>query len=55
MKKYNNLLAVILFSVMAISCAVHYTTPGADVKISNLADEDISKILQNKPGSVKWL
>ncbi|MFT3919364.1 hypothetical protein [Cloacibacterium sp.] len=49
MKKYNNFLTVILLSVIAISCAVNYTTPGGDIKISNLADEDISKILQNKP------
>lgn len=51
MKKYNNFLSLMFFSVIMISCAVNYTTPGGDVKISNLADEDISKILQNKPSA----
>jgi len=31
------------------SCATKYVTPGGDVKISALADEDISKVLSNKP------
>ena len=51
MKKYANLFLITLLSVIIISCAANYTTPGADVKISNLADEDISKILQNKPSA----
>ena len=51
MKKYANLFLITLLSIIIISCATNYTTPGADVKISNLADEDISKILQNKPSA----
>jgi len=31
------------------SCATKYVTPGGSVNISELADEDISKILSNKP------
>ena len=33
------------------SCATKYVTPGGDVKISALADEDISKVLSNKPSA----
>ena len=42
------LLAIIVF---ASSCSLKYVTPGSDVKISTLADEDISKLLSNKPTS----
>ena len=31
------------------SCATKYVTPGGNVQISALADEDISKVLSNKP------
>src|SRR4029078_7230642 len=37
--------------VFASSCSLKYVTPGSDVKISSLADEDISKLLSNKPTS----
>ncbi len=41
---------ILLFiSLFLMSCATEYVTPGGDVKISNLAEEDISKILSNKP------
>lgn len=46
---------IVLFSAMlmalATSCSLKYVTPGSDVKISTLADEDISKLLSNKPTS----
>lgn len=43
---------IILAFIMAIasSCS-NYVTPGSAVKISELADEDISKLLSNKPAS----
>src|SRR5689334_21271556 len=37
--------------VFASYCSLKYVTPGSDVKISSLADEDISKLLANKPAS----
>jgi hypothetical protein len=42
---------VAILMALATSCSVKYVTPGSDVKISNLADEDISKLLSNKPAS----
>ena len=33
------------------SCATKYVTPGGDVKISSLVEEDISKVLSNKPSA----
>src|SRR5688572_23368068 len=47
-RHFYSLAIVILF---ASSCAVKYVTPGSDVKISTLADEDISRLLSNKPSS----
>ncbi len=44
-----HLLLLILGLHMIQSCASKYTTPGASVNISELADEDVSKILSNKP------
>lgn len=44
----------LIFSFLVLllnSCATKYTTPGSDVKISALADEDVSKILTNKPSA----
>lgn len=38
-----------LLMVFLSSCATKYVTPGSSVNISELADEDISKILSNKP------
>src|SRR5690606_5160404 len=43
------ILSSILFLIS--SCATKYVTPGGDVKISALADEDISKVLSNKPSA----
>jgi hypothetical protein len=37
--------------VFLVSCSKKYVTPGASVKISELADEDISKLLSNKPAT----
>lgn len=51
MKNSTKILAVLLISILLSSCASKYVTPGSDVKISTLADEDISKILQNKPSA----
>ncbi len=48
MKPALIMLAIIL--AITTSCG-HYVTPGGDVKISQLADEDISKLLSNKPAS----
>jgi hypothetical protein len=42
-------LAIVIFFVS--SCSQKYLTPGSDVRISTLADEDISKLLSNKPAS----
>ena len=44
------LILVALVTIISISCG-HYVTPGSAVKISELADEDISKLLSNKPAS----
>lgn len=49
MQMRNLLFAVLVIS--AISCKTNYVTPGSPVKISELADADISKILSNKPAS----
>jgi hypothetical protein len=49
MKTSALILTGLLFFVL--SCSTKYVTPGAAVKISELADEDISKILSNKPAS----
>jgi hypothetical protein len=49
MQMRNLLLAVLIISTF--SCATKYVTPGSPVKISELADADISKILSNKPAS----
>ncbi|MBC7949628.1 MAG: hypothetical protein H7Y42_17205 [Chitinophagaceae bacterium] len=43
---------VLAMFVVATSCSLKYVTPGSSVKISELADEDISKLLSNKPTSV---
>ena len=45
------LLALSLIFTILSSCATKYVTPGGDVKISALADEDISKALSNKPSA----
>lgn len=42
---------LLLLIVSAASCSQKYITPGSTVKISELADADISKILSNKPAS----
>jgi len=47
--KLTTLLLVIVIA-FASSCT-NYVTPGSAVKISELADEDISKLLSNKPAS----
>ena len=47
--KLTTLLLVIVIAI-ASSCT-NYVTPGSAVKISELADEDISKLLSNKPAS----
>lgn len=44
-------LIFLAFILAFNSCSVKYVTPGSDVKISQLADEDISKLLANKPTS----
>lgn len=43
--------ALLLFVVLASSCSQKYVTPGTSVKISTLADEDVAKLLTNKPAS----
>jgi hypothetical protein len=48
MKRLVYALAIIVWTN---SCSLKYVTPGSDVKISTLADEDISKLLANKPTS----
>jgi len=47
--KPASLFLVIVMAVVS-SCG-RYVTPGGAVKISELADEDISKLLSNKPAS----
>lgn len=42
-------LTASLLLLLLSSCATKYITPGGDVQISALADEDISKVLSNKP------
>lgn len=42
---------LVLVSFFLASCAAKYTTPGGSVNISELADEDIAKILSNKPAA----
>jgi hypothetical protein len=42
---------LLLLIVSAASCSPKYVTPGSDVKISELADADISKLLANKPAA----
>jgi hypothetical protein len=49
MKLSTLLLCVVV--LIAASCSQKYVTPGGAVKISALADEDISKLLSNKPSS----
>ena len=44
-------LVLLLLIVSFFSCSQKYVTPGGNVKISELADADISKILSNKPAS----
>lgn len=44
-------LIIMAFMLAISSCSVKYITPGSDVKISQLADEDIAKLLSNKPAS----
>lgn len=51
MKTSTKFLAFLLIVILVSSCATQYVTPGSDVKISTLADEDISKVLQNKPSA----
>ena len=43
------ILALVFLFLIFSSCSTKYVTPGGDVKISALADEDISKVLSNKP------
>src|SRR4030095_9892278 len=45
--------ALIILAVITaiITSCTQYVTPGSAVKISDLADEDISKLLSNKPAS----
>lgn len=47
--KLLKLVVILIVLVFFQSCATKYTTPGSSVKISELADEDISKLLSNKP------
>lgn len=47
----NKILILGLLFIILSSCSAKYVTPGGDVKISSLADEDISKILSNKPSA----
>jgi hypothetical protein len=49
MKLTTLLLAIVM--AVASSCSPKYVTPGSSVKISELAEEDISKLLSNKPAS----
>lgn len=49
MKPTTLLLAIVM--AVASSCSLKYVTPGSSVKISELAEEDISKLLSNKPAS----
>jgi hypothetical protein len=49
MKLTTLLLAVIM--AIANSCSLKYVTPGSAVKISELADEDVAKLLSTKPAS----
>ena len=44
-------ISTLLFIILLSSCATKYTTPGSEVKISALADEDIAKVLTNKPSA----
>jgi hypothetical protein len=44
-------LLFLAFILAMSSCSVKYVTPGSNVKISELADEDIAKLLSNKPSS----
>ena len=44
------ILVAIVTAIIITSCG-HYVTPGGAVQISELADEDISKLLSNKPAS----
>ncbi len=45
------ILSLSLLLAIFSSCSTKYVTPGDDVNISQLADEDIAKILSNKPTS----
>lgn len=45
------ILALGFLFLLFNSCSTKYVTPGGDVKISALADEDITKILSNKPSA----
>lgn len=47
----KRLIYVLSIIILSTSCSLKYVTPGSDVKISTLADEDISKLLSNKPTS----
>ena len=42
---------IVIITILFAACSQKYVTPGASVKISELADEDISKILSNKPSA----
>lgn len=42
---------VLLFLIASLFSCAKYVTPGGPVRISELADEDVSKILSNKPAS----
>jgi len=44
-------LIILAVLIATITSCTHYVTPGSAVKISELADEDISKLLSNKPTS----
>lgn len=48
--RLQNFLLLLVF-VSLLSCHARYVTPGGPVRISELADEDVSKILSNKPAS----
>ncbi|KMQ72340.1 hypothetical protein [Chryseobacterium koreense] len=49
--KFNKVVFSTIIVFILSSCSLKYTTPGSDVKISSLADEDVAKILSNKPAA----
>lgn len=45
----KSMRSLILVFVMFISACAHYTTPGGSVRLNQLVDQDINKVLSQKP------